>query len=305
MVLVAASDLLDFHLHRLRITLNILLLQCGQLRLHIGGILTSVVVHLLLHLLILLILILRTLHHWRQSLISVVHCICRQGAPLSVRTLLDCFLLLLGIWAGLYIAHSILIIDLHHVDFGQVVLHLLKIFGSFSVNHVKDVLDFVRAHIVPLVLRRIDSKRCLTDWREMSMLVCTCWHETLAAGVSASRHILTDTANLWQLELRLAVVALQALITLDCDDWLLLLHPHVTLWVVVRIWPTSHGWFVPPSTDWVVKKFLCLHTLTFAIGPTVENLYGLFIVSILIDMHYFLSGDLSYDSWSDWTSMLA
>ena len=124
MVLVAASDLLDFHLHRLWITLNILLLQCGQLRLHVRGILTSVVVHLLLHLLILLILILRTLHHWRRQLVPIVgHCICREGAPLAITGLFDLLLLLL--LARWQISHTVFIIDLHHVNFGKVVLHLL------------------------------------------------------------------------------------------------------------------------------------------------------------------------------------
>lgn len=74
MVLIAPSHLLDFHLHRLRIALRVLLLECSQLRLHASIILTSVVVHLLLQLLILLILILRTLHHWRQ-IILISHCV--------------------------------------------------------------------------------------------------------------------------------------------------------------------------------------------------------------------------------------
>ena len=111
MVLVAASDLLDFHLHRL----SILLLQCGQLGLHVGGILTSVVVHLLLHLLVLLILILRTLHHWRQLISVVGHCIGRQCAPLTLTGLFYRILLLL-LW--ILASNTVLVIDLHHVNFG-------------------------------------------------------------------------------------------------------------------------------------------------------------------------------------------
>ena len=57
-----------------------------------------------------------------------------------------------------------LVIDLHHVNFGQVVLHFLNVFTLLAVDRIKDVLDLVWAHVfASLVLWLVDSEGCLAD----------------------------------------------------------------------------------------------------------------------------------------------
>ena len=65
--------------------------------------------------------------------------VCRQSAPLSICTLLD-------ILSDGHAFALLLIVDLHHVDASQVLLHLLTILHALAVNHIIDVLDFVGAH---------------------------------------------------------------------------------------------------------------------------------------------------------------
>ena len=118
----------------------------------------------------------------------------------------------------------------------------------------------------------------------------------MASGVLAAWDVLTDTTDFRQLELWLAVITLQALVSLDSRH--LLIRHHSRLWVVVRVWATSYCRLVPASSDLVVEE-LILHSLTLPVVTAVKNLYGLLIVSILIDMHYFLASDFADDSWSD------
>lgn len=63
------------------------------------------------------------------------------------------------------IAYTTFIIDLHHINFGQVVLHFFVLLGSLAVDHVQDVLSSVWAHVVAsLVLRRFHVEDGLADW---------------------------------------------------------------------------------------------------------------------------------------------
>ena len=50
-------------------------------------------------------------------------------------------------------AHSSLVVDLHHINFGQVVLHLLEVLCPLAVDHVEDMLDLVWAHVVAALVR--------------------------------------------------------------------------------------------------------------------------------------------------------
>ena len=69
-----------------------------------------------------------------------------KGAPFAIRALLD----LLG--SPFLI---LVVIHLHHVDAGQVLLHLFAIFDAFTVYNVVDVLNLVWAHCGQVLLRRI------------------------------------------------------------------------------------------------------------------------------------------------------
>ena len=118
----------------------------------------------------------------------------------------------------------------------------------------------------------------------------------MASGILAAWDVLTDTTDFRQLELWLAVIALQALVSLYSRH--LLVGHHSWLWVVVRVWATSHGRLVPASSNIVIEE-LILHSLALPVVTAVKNLYGLLIVSILIDMHYFLAANFADDSWAD------
>ena len=69
----------------------------------------------------------------------ISHCIGRQGSPLPLAWLLD----------ALVLAHLVsFVVDLHHVDFRQVRLHLLQVLRSLAVDNVENVLHLVGAHVV-------------------------------------------------------------------------------------------------------------------------------------------------------------
>jgi len=88
--------------------------------------------------------------------------VCWKGSPLSIRAILSGVLDLVP-----------LPIDLHHVDLGQVVLHLLEVFLSFAVDRIKDVLDLVWTHVfASLVLWMVHPEGCLADWRQMFVGPC-------------------------------------------------------------------------------------------------------------------------------------
>ena len=60
---------------------------------------------------------------------------------------------------------SLLVINLHHINARQVLLHLLTILDTLAVDHVVDVLNFVWAHVVELRLlgSLTDTKDSLID----------------------------------------------------------------------------------------------------------------------------------------------
>ena len=157
-VLVGAFHLLfGLHLQRLRV----LLLQCCKLRLHISTILAGIVVHLLL-----LELVVLALCHGREFVL-LSEGVRWKCSPLTVRAVLSRVVLQLDLVS--------LPVDLHHVDLGQVVLHLFQVFLSFAVDRIKDVLDLVWAHVfASLVLRLVNAEGCLADWGQMLVLVGPC-----------------------------------------------------------------------------------------------------------------------------------
>ena len=91
------------------------------------------------------------------------------------------------------------VVDLHHVDFGQVRLHLFQVFRSLAVDDVEDVLHFVGAHIVSGtdVLWRVYSERSLADRGKVSVLVCPAGHQPLVTGALGTWNFLTDTTDFW------------------------------------------------------------------------------------------------------------
>lgn len=71
------------------------------------------------------------------------------------------------------------------------------------------------------------------------MLVGTGRYKALTARILAARNILTDTTDFGQLELRLAVIALEATLYALVPWHLLILH-HPWLRVIVCVWSTSY-----------------------------------------------------------------
>ena len=66
----------------------------------------------------------------------------------------------------------LLIVHLHHVDTGKVLLHLLTVLDTLSVDDIVDVLDFVRAHRGQVRLRRrAHTQDRLIDRRELVVLI--------------------------------------------------------------------------------------------------------------------------------------
>lgn len=45
-------------------------------------------------------------------------------------------------------AHSSFVVDLHHINFSQVVLHLFEVLCPFAVDYIEYVLDLVWTHVV-------------------------------------------------------------------------------------------------------------------------------------------------------------
>lgn len=137
LVLVGPFHLLfrSFHLQRLHVRLRVLLLllHCNKLRLHLSIILARIIIHLLL-----LQLHILALSHRRQFVLLSKR-VCWKGPPLTVRAVLSGVVLQLDLVS--------LPVDLHHVDFGQVVLHLFYVFRLFAVDCVIDVLHLVWAHV--------------------------------------------------------------------------------------------------------------------------------------------------------------
>ena len=62
-------------------------------------------------------------------------------------------------------------VHLHHVDACEVLLHLLAILDTFTVNDVVDVLDFVRTHARNILLRRRVAQDRLVNRGELIVLV--------------------------------------------------------------------------------------------------------------------------------------
>lgn len=62
-------------------------------------------------------------------------------------------------------------VDLHHVYACEVLLHLLAILDTFTVDDVVDVLDFVRAHARNILLRRRVAQDRLVNRGELVVLV--------------------------------------------------------------------------------------------------------------------------------------
>ena len=96
------------------------------------------------------------------------------------------------------------------------------------------------------------------------------------------------------MELRLAVVALQALVSLI--DWYVLVRHHAGLWSAVVVGAADCR-LVAPASDLVVEK-LRLHSLALSVGTAIKNLHGLLIVSILVGKHYLFTADLADHSRS-------
>ena len=66
-------------------------------------------------------------------------------------------------------------VDLHHVDLSQVVLHLFQVFCLLAVDCIIDVLDLVWTHVfASQILWLVYTESCLTDRREMLVLVSSC-----------------------------------------------------------------------------------------------------------------------------------
>jgi len=91
------------------------------------------------------------------------------------------------------------VVDLHHVDFGQVRLHLFQVLCSLAVDDVEYVLYLVGAHVVSGtdVLWRISSERSLADWGKVSVLVRPARHQPLVTRALSTWYFLTDTTDFW------------------------------------------------------------------------------------------------------------
>lgn len=57
-------------------------------------------------------------------------------------------------WVTSLTPTRLIFVNLHHIDTGQILLHLLAIFYTLPVDHVVDVLNLVRAHTGQVLLRR-------------------------------------------------------------------------------------------------------------------------------------------------------
>ena len=96
------------------------------------------------------------------QLVLARHSIGWQGAPLAIRAFLDFRIL----------THLLLVVDLHHVDAGKILLHLLAILDALAVNDIVDMLDFVWAHLRQALLRSsTHSQDGLVDRRKLVVFV--------------------------------------------------------------------------------------------------------------------------------------
>lgn len=145
------------------------------------------------------------------SVIEVISrdCVGRKRAPFAIRAFFDLLRrsgLRHALRTSLFIS-----INLHHIDTGQVLLHLLAIFDTFAVNDVVDVLNLVRTHASDVLLRgRVPQDRLIYRW-QLVVLICTRWNKPLLTWVAAIlTNISSDTANLRQLQLWFAVVSFEA-----------------------------------------------------------------------------------------------
>lgn len=114
---------------------------------------------------------------WQRVIVQVVTrgCIGRESAPFTVRSLFKFLRCLCHTLAStLFIA-----VDLHHVDTCEVLLHLFSILDTFTVDHVVDVLDFVRAHTCNILLRCRVAQDRLINRGELVVLVSSCRYQSL------------------------------------------------------------------------------------------------------------------------------
>ena len=61
----------------------------------------------------------------------------------------------------------LVVVYLHHVDTGQILLHLLAVLDTLPVDHIVDVLNLIRADTCNIMLlgRRANAQNGLIDRR--------------------------------------------------------------------------------------------------------------------------------------------
>ena len=68
----------------------------------------------------------------------------------------------------------LVVVDLHHVDAGEILLHLLAVLNTLTIDHIVDVLDLIRTDTgLRMLRRRASAQDGLIDRRQLVVLIST------------------------------------------------------------------------------------------------------------------------------------
>ena len=144
-----------------------------------------------------IILLLGWLYQRWKFIISLIGC-SWESSPLTIRSLFNvldgCTL---NVW--LLLSTSFFIIYLHHVDTGHVLLNLLQILATLTVNHIKYMLNLVWADWSRSIgLWWVYIKSDLADWGQMCMLLWSGRNESLLSIIFPDlRYVMSEHSNFW------------------------------------------------------------------------------------------------------------
>ena len=124
------------------------------------------------------------------------------------------------------------------------------------------------------------------------MLFCSCRHQSLLAVIVFDwLHFVSQHSDFWQLQLGLAVVSLQHLLTLTGESL-------VVEWLDLS--SSDSGLVSVPDSHLLRNQFSLSQSGSFSLHLAVKKLHGLFAVVLWIgiDLHDLVTSDSADNPWS-------